>query len=167
MSLPHKISERLAQSDLVLFTNGGCHIFAKALFELLPDENYEPRHLRAFHSGGDKPGYHVYLFSDGFAVDALGIKREIDLIAGCMAKTRLRFESEKCDIAHLFLSAKDDPELGPLNIWDMCIHQDYIKALDSKARSLINDTPDRYRVSNLKKGLTIMENSKLVPDINL
>jgi hypothetical protein len=160
MCLPRKISERFGLSDLVIFTGGGCHIFAKALFDLMPQEKYELRHLRAFHSGGEKPGYHVYLHKDGYAVDALGIKKEEDVIAAFMAKSGWTFKAEACDFGFLFNRTKEKEESGPLNEWDMYLHEDYVAYLEGKARLIIRDNPTRYSVQNLQSGLEILKNSK-------
>jgi hypothetical protein len=98
MTVPPRISEKNSQSDLFLFTAGGCHIFCRTLLELLPAENFELRHLHAKAQFLDKPGYHIYLFRSGYAVDALGIRREEDMIALFTGQRGWSFTPEPCSV---------------------------------------------------------------------
>src|SRR5882762_7889559 len=130
MTLPPVISEKYGQSDLFLFTAGGCHIFCRTLLELMPEENFELRHLHGKTESIDKPGYHVYLFRSGYAVDALGIRREEDMIAlftGKLGKRGWSFTAEPCSMSFLFAEAHKKEDAGPVNGWDMYLHPDFVE----------------------------------------
>ena len=153
MTLPRRISEKYGQSDLFLFTAGGCHIFCKTLLELLPEENFELRHLHAKAQLFDKPGYHVYLFHSGYAVDALGIRREEDMIALLTGQHGWSFTPEPCSVSFLFKEAREKEDVGPVNDWDMYLHPDFVDYVAAKARIIILDCPNRYQVSLLLAGI--------------
>jgi hypothetical protein len=159
MELPRRISERFGLSDLFLFTSGGCHVFAKALSDLMPREAYELRHLRGRGPlKAEKLGYHIYLYKDGFAVDALGIRRERDMIAAFNeAKHGWTFTAEPCTFELLFQEAENRDETGPLNAWELYLHPDYVAYLEAKARLLIQDCPSRFSVINLQRGLKLLD----------
>jgi hypothetical protein len=153
MTLPLRISEKYGQSDLFLFTAGGCHIFCRTLLELLPAENFELRHLHAKAEFVDKPGYHVYLFRSGYAVDALGIRREEDMIALFTGERGWSFTPEPCSVSFLFTEAREKDDVGPVNDWDMYLHPDFVEYVAAKARIIVHDHPGRYQVSLLLAGM--------------
>jgi hypothetical protein len=157
MTLPQRISEKYGQSDLFLFTAGGCHIFCRTLLELLPTENFALRHLHAKAQQIDKPGYHVYLFHSGYAVDALGIRREEDMIALFAGQRGWSFTPEPCSLPFLFKEVRKKEEVGPVNDWDMYLHPDFIDYVAAKAKIIIHDCPGRYQVSLLLAGMKLRE----------
>jgi hypothetical protein len=153
ITLPPRISEKYGLSDLFLFTGGGCHIFSRTLLELLPAENFQLRHLRAKAQFLDKPGYHVYLFQSGYAVDALGIRREEGMIALFTGQRGWTFTPEPCSVSFLFKQAREKEDVDPVNAWDMYLHPDFVDYVAAKARIIILDCLGRYQVSLLLAGV--------------
>src|SRR4051812_15142051 len=90
--LPMRVQEALAFPEPILFTKGGCHIFALVLQRLLRDQKYA---LRRFDVG-DMKGYHVYAYRAGFMVDARGIRREDDGMAAAHALYQWKVVVEEC-----------------------------------------------------------------------
>ena len=68
-NMPPKLADRIADSDLFLFTGGGCHVFARVLAELMPRENYTPMHIVQTRPAGKSNGHHVVLQSEEYAVE--------------------------------------------------------------------------------------------------
>ena len=156
MNLPDQLYNRWSQSDLFLFTAGGCHIFCRALLRLMPGEGYEARHLHL--KGGDthtdSPGYHIYAFHAGYAVDALGIRREDDLIAWTAAKENCSVTAHAFQIDTAFDKVAGDFRTGPTNLWGLPLHDLFVQYIDSKAHLLILQEEARYSVKLLLKGFT-------------
>ncbi len=146
-------------SDLILFTSGGCHIFAKALLEVLAIEKYEVRCVRRMGQGFNKSVYHVYAYKNGYMVDALGIHAEEDYIAWATARNEMAMKAEACEMAFLFKVAKKDGQGRDQNELGLRLDTEYLAHVDTKAKAVILDTPERYQLSYLVAGKAMIANT--------
>ena len=101
-----KLLKTLGQPDDKLFTNGACHIFACALLELLPEQTYSLKRLRAWNRPSQiepklpRPimeAYHLYAFKDGNAVDVTGLRKEAELLAVWETKSGHEYDFDPVD----------------------------------------------------------------------
>jgi len=159
--IPEKLSIRLADSDLFLFTNGGCHIFARQLLFRLPDEGYVAKQVVQIRPSGRTDCFHLFLQSGIYGVDGLGIHRIDDLLASLYGRPRHNpewtYQIESVSLAECFeidnnRSSEKLQERGAVNKWNMFLNPEFVEQVAKRAEYAIAQCPQRYSVAMLLKG---------------
>jgi hypothetical protein len=149
--IPCDIGKFFYASDLFLFTGGGCHIFARALANLLSDQRYVLR--AAFETKNCKPDcFHVYAYADGYLIDALGIKREQDYLDHIAGSRGVKIHTELCAEKDLFKKtgwSKDGDPAYEVNRWGLVMDDSFVAYAKARAEMLIQIEPARYQLSYL------------------
>lgn len=157
-TLPSDLEKRLADSDLFLFTSGGCHVFARELLDILPDESYALKQVVRVDSTETRKCQHVFLQAEEYGVDALGIHRIDDLVATYYTKPWHKTEwSYLVEAVSLDECFEPDPkrsngDSGPLNKWGLFLHEKFVEKVAERARKVILACKERYSVSVFKLG---------------
>ena len=152
--MPPRLTTLLNGSDLFLFTGGGCHVFAKALIHKLPDEHYQLALVIA-ESGG--PAFHAVARSGDLVVDALGVRTEKNLLTLYSGYMKRRVELRTVTLEELFQPCMSQNDSPPKNKWGHHLDSEFVTKCLDKAYGVIDDLPDRYRVSVFKKGQKLIQ----------
>lgn len=164
-NLPERLQIRLDDTDLFLFTGGACHVFAKELLSLMPDEEFVPKRLMMQTDQGNERLIHVFLLSHGYAVDCLGIRRVEDLLAfyyGYYECKHPSFCVEDFDLEKCFINSDPNQTTeslrlrGPLNHWGLFLHPEFLKKAAARAQQIIREAMTRYSVLSHLRGKSLM-----------
>jgi len=157
--------ECIVQDDMRLFHKGACHVFAAALADAVPGEGYMLKRVVLKKEFDTKEAYHVFAATEGFLVDASGIKRADDFIPWLTARhTEKSFDCtvvptvELCDVTseELLAHHHEHAHLGSVNRWNLFAGEEFVAVARARATALIKHWPEKYQVSVLKAGLSLL-----------
>jgi len=148
--LPPKLLELLLRSDLVLFTSGGCHVFAKVLGEIFETDGLKSKMLILVDTqGASQRTLHVFQLFERIAVDALGCRNLDSLLASYASKAAdgMCLKIASADMEVMFPSVSPEFDKEQLNEFNLHIEPLFVSHLEARAKLLILDNPDRYNPS--------------------
>ncbi len=129
-------------------------MFAKALIRKLHDERYELAQVIA-ESGGK--AFHVVARSGDLVVDALGVRTVNNLLSLYAGYKNTRVKLLTVTLEELFQAEASQGDSPPKNKWGHHLDSEFITKCLDKAYGVIDDVPDRYRVSVFKKGQKLIQ----------
>lgn len=149
--LPY-LQEKLDQPDEILFSKGGCHVFAAVLQEKIGCYGYTLRRLAARYKLFAREAMHVYVAKNGVMIDVSGSSEEESYI--CERRKEWATSSDcptvvalDCRIEELWRpkAQNDDDVKGVRSEWDLHLDKDFCAACRQRAQLLIpGDTDGRY-----------------------
>lgn len=117
----------------------------------MPNEDFIPRRIVQTRPKGITECYHIFLQSEIYAVDGLGIHRVEDLLALCYSKPRQpsnwSYHIESVCLEECFAidaHATEVSDAGPVSKFRLFLHPEYVQEVAERARKVILECPHRY-----------------------